>query len=94
MEAVISFDPAYRSQNLAYWAEAGRLLGADYSDFALSGNSSGVSIDFGGISFAPNITITGNASKASIMEAIEEEYPEFIDMIEEYLVERGALVYG
>ena len=94
MEAVISFDPAYRSQNLAYWAEAGRLLGADYSDFALSGNSSGVSIDFGGISFAPNITITGNASKASIMEAIEEEYPEFLDMIEEYLVERGALVYG
>lgn len=92
-EAVISFNPAYRSQNLAYWAEAGRMLNADYSDFALGGASSGVHIDFGGISFAPNITITGHADKASIMEAIEEEYPEFIDMLEEYLVERGALAY-
>ncbi len=27
-EAVISFNPAYRSQNLSYWAEAGRMLGA------------------------------------------------------------------
>ena len=92
-EAVISFNPAYRAQNLAYWAEAGRMLNADYSDFALGGASSGVHIDFGGISFAPNITITGHADKASIMEAIEEEYPEFIDMLEEYLVERGALAY-
>ena len=69
------------------------MLNADYSDFALGGTSGGVSIDFGGITFAPNITVTGHADKASIMEAIEEEYPEFIDMIEEYLVERGALVY-
>lgn len=93
-EAIISFNPAYRAQNLAYWAEAGRMLNADYSDFALGGSSGGVTIDMGGITFAPNITITGHADKASIMEAIEEEYPEFIDMIEEYLVERGALVYA
>lgn len=92
-EAIISFNPAYRAQNLAYWAEAGRMLNADYSDFVLGGSSGGVSIDMGGITFAPNITITGHADKASIMEAIEEEYPEFLDMIEEYLVERGALVY-
>lgn len=37
MEAVISFDPAYRRQNLAYWAEAGQMLGA----YDNSGTSSG-----------------------------------------------------
>lgn len=29
VEAVISFNPAYRSQNLNYWQRAGRMLGAD-----------------------------------------------------------------
>ena len=94
IEAVISFDPMYREENLSYWAQAGRMLGADFSDFALGGDSGSVSIDFGGITFAPNITVQGHADKSSIMEAIEEEYPEFIDMIEEYLVERGLLAYA
>ena len=97
-EAVISFDPAYRQQNLSYWAKAGRMLGADASDFFLgvgnSGQSGTTSIDFGGVTFAPNITITGHADKETIMSAIEEEYPEFMDMLEEYLVERGQLVYA
>ena len=94
-EYIISLNPAYRSQNLAYWAEAGRMLNADYSDFAWGGgSSSSVTIDIGGITFAPNITVTGHADKGTIMEAIEEEYPEFLDMIEEFLAERGALVYA
>ena len=93
-EYIISLNPAYRQQNLAYWAEAGRMLNADYTDFALGGTSGGVTVDFGGVTFAPNITVTGHADKASIMEAIEAEYPEFLDMLEEYLVERGALAYG
>ena len=94
-EYIISLNPAYRSQNLAYWAEAGRMLKADYADFALGGGSgSGVTIDMGGITFAPNITVTGHSDKSSVMEAIEAEYPEFMDMIEEFLVERGALVYA
>lgn len=93
-EYIISSNPAYRSQNLAYWAEAGRMLKADDSDFALGGGSGSVTIDMGGITFAPNITVTGHADKGTIMEAIEEEYPEFLDMIEEFLVERGALVYA
>ena len=94
-EYIISLNPAYRSQNLAYWAEAGRMLKADYSDFALGGGSGGgATIDMGGITFAPNITVTGHADKNSIMEAIEAEYPEFLDMIEQYLVERGSLVYA
>lgn len=94
-EYIISMNPAYRSQNLSYWAQAGRMLGADASDFYLgsgSGGSSGVSI--GNVTFAPNIRIAGNADKDTIMAAIEEEYPEFIDMLDEYFMSRGVTVYA
>ena len=79
-EYIISLNPAYRQQNLSYWAQAGRMLGADVSDFSLGGSSSGGSVSLGGVTFAPNITITGHADKGTIMQAIEEEYPEFMDM--------------
>lgn len=93
-EAVISFDPAYRSQNLSYWAQAGRMLGADTADFSLSGSGGQSYVDMGGVTFAPNITVNGNADKESIMEAIEAEYPEFCDMLERWMYERGLPVYG
>lgn len=93
-EWVLSLNPAYRSQNLSYWAQAGRMLGADASDFSLGGSSGSTTIDFGGVTFAPQIEINGQADKQSIMEAIEEEYPEFIDFLEEWLAGRGTPVYG
>lgn len=98
MEAIISFDPNYRAANIGYWARAGQLLGATAEDagFELSGNSgeSVVVIDMGGITFAPNITIAGNADRQNIIQAIRDEYPEFMDMLEEFWMERGATVYG
>ena len=94
MEAVISFDPAYRKENLAYWAQAGRMLGADTSDYSLESSASGSSVVIEGVTFAPNITVTGNADIHTIMEAIEAEYPEFIDFLEEYLMQRGVTVYA
>lgn len=93
-EAVISFNPAYRSQNLSYWARAGQMLGADIADYTLGSSSDGGSVNLGGITFAPNITITGNADKESIIEAIEEEYPEFIDMLEAWFAKRGVTTYA
>lgn len=94
-EAVISFDPAYRAQNLAYWAKAGRMLGADEDGTSFSlGGSSGGGVNLGGVTFAPQITVTGQADKESIMEAIEAEYPEFIDMLEAWFAGRGKPVYG
>lgn len=95
-EAVISFDPAYRAQNLAYWAKAGRMLGADEdgTSFSLGGDSSGGGVNLGGVTFAPQITVTGQANKESIMEAIEAEYPEFIDMLEAWFAGRGKPVYA
>lgn len=94
-EYIISLNPAYRQQNLSYWAQAGRMLGADTSDFHLGGSSDGgTSVSLGGVTFAPNITITGRADKGTIMEAIEAEYPEFIDMLDEYLMSRGVTAYA
>lgn len=93
-EAVISFDPAYRDANLSYWAKAGRMLGATADDagFELSGISGGTVVDMGGVTFSPNITISGKADKDSVIKAIEDEYPEFLDMLERWLFERGLPV--
>ena len=91
-EAIISFDNRYRAQNLSYWAKAGQMLGADASDYNLGGGGS--QIDIGGVTFAPNISISGNADKESIMAAIEAEYPEFLDMLEEYFMQRKVTVYA
>ncbi len=94
-EAVISFDPAYRAQNLSYWAKAGRMLGADLADYSLGGSSGGnTTYMLDGVNFAPNITINGNADKQTIMEAIEAEYPEFIDMLENWLASRREAAYA
>lgn len=93
-EAVISFDPAYRAENISYWAKAGQMLGADVSDYVLYTSSGGSNIDLGGVTFAPRITITGSASKETVMKAIEDEYPEFLDMLEDYFMERGKLSYA
>lgn len=90
-EAVISFDPAYRNQNLSYWAQAGRMLGAESSDYTLGNNSGGgTTISLGGIEFAPKITVEGNANKDDIVAAIEEVYPEFMDMLEKWMQRKGA----
>lgn len=92
-EAVISFDPRYRAQNLSYWAEAGRMLGADDS-FALSGGTSATYVDLGGVNFAPNIVVQGNAKKDDIVAAIRESYPEFMDLLGELIAEKGATAYA
>lgn len=94
-EAIISFDPAYRSQNLSYWAKAGQMLGADTEGFTLSESGSETNVtDVGGITFAPNITVEGNADKNDIIQAIRESYPEFLDLLKEVLNGEGDFVYG
>ena len=94
VEAVISFNPAHRSENLSYWAQAGRMLGADASDFSLAGGSSSTYIDLGGVTFSPNIVVKGNAKKDDIIAAIRESYPEFMDMLDELISEREETVYA
>lgn len=96
-EAVISFNRSVREANLGYWAQAGRMLGATAEDagFELSGEpGGGTIIDMGGVTFAPNIQFSGKADKESVIKAIEDEYPEFLDMLENWLIERGVTVYA
>ncbi len=92
-EAVISFDPSVRSENLSYWAKAGQMLGALPDDVNPLESSTNNMVSIGEINFSPKIEITGNAEKEDIMTAIEAEYPEFIDLLERWFEERGYFAY-
>ena len=87
-EAVISFNPAYRAQNLRYWQMAGHMLGASPARAAsVSGGGGGGSTtyDFSGMTFAPRVEVRGSASKADIIAAIKECELEFVDTIRDML---------
>ena len=90
-EAVISFNPAYRSQNLSYWAEAGRMLGAsseaDYEPIS-SGSGTAVVYDLSGLSFSPQIKVEGDTDEDALIRKLRDLEPEFIDFILEALSRR------
>ena len=96
-EAVISFNPAYRSQNLSYWAEAGRMLGASdgESDYELLSGGSGTAVvyDLSGLSFSPQIKIEGDTDEDALIRKLRDIEPEFIDFILEALSRREGGAY-
>lgn len=96
-EAVISFNPAYRSQNLSYWAEAGRMLGASdgESDYELLSGGSGTAVvyDLSGLSFSPQIKIEGDTDEDALIRKLRDLEPEFIDFILEALSRREGGAY-
>ncbi|NBI80028.1 phage tail protein [Anaerotruncus colihominis] len=94
-ETVISFNPAYRQQNLGYWAQAGQMLGAsDFDDGVLQGGGSNTVIyDLGGVTFAPQVTVGGNADKDDIIRQLKDLEPEFFDLLETWLRKREAGKY-
>lgn len=93
-EAVISFDKAVRSENLSYWAKAGRMLGVDdnlLTAFERGSARTGDNISF---TFAPQISINGTGDvKEDIIAALKREEDEFMDLIEEMLSRRGGERY-
>lgn len=117
-EAVISFNPKYRSENISYWTKAGQMLGVDeigdvgraareieahYTDGGGGGNPDPLGgvyttqtsvYDVGGISFSPNITISGNMDADDIIERIKKLEPEFVDYVLGALERREAGGYG
>lgn len=95
-EAVISFNPAYRAQNLRYWAMAGHMLGASPSVQAATVSSGGGSttIDMSGMTFAPNVEVRGNASKDDIVAAIRQCEAEFVDFVGDALARRAEAAYA
>lgn len=96
-EAVISFNPAYRSQNLSYWAEAGRMLGASdgESDYELLSGGSGTAVvyDLSGLSFSPQIKVEGDTDEDALIRKLRDLEPEFIDFIREALSRREGGAY-
>lgn len=95
-EAVISFNPAYRSENLEYWAKAGQMLGAsNESDYELlsGGSSTSVVYDLSGLSFSPQIEIEGDTDEDALIRKLRELEPEFIDFVLEALSRREGGAY-
>ena len=95
-EAVISFNPAYRSENLEYWAKAGQMLGAsNESDYELlsGGSSTSVVYDLSGLSFSPQIKIEGDTDEDALIRKLRELEPEFIDFVLEALSRREGGEY-
>ena len=80
-EAVISFDSGVRSQNINTWARAGELLGVDALELQQI-DASGAMGDGGNMTFAPQITIQGNADDSTVdnlmaqMQSMFEEWYE------------------
>lgn len=93
-EAVISFNSAYRDENLSYWAKAGRMLGID--DDILTSFERGNTSTTGNINveFAPKIIIHGSEDSKKeaedIIKVLRREEEEFMDMLEEMLRRRGG----
>lgn len=117
-EAIISFDPRYRQDNISYWMAAGEMLGViqpfaegGFTDGAqsplsieisslngslataagsvASGTSSGPTFDIGGVTFSPNITVSGE-SKQDILSQLREAQEEFADYLEELITDLEA----
>ncbi|MBQ5986446.1 MAG: phage tail tape measure protein [Clostridia bacterium] len=99
-EAIISFDPAFRDQNIGYWLEAGRRLGAgdelstagrlltldSFSLGNLSGGDTYIIYDFSGMVYSPTINGGGNAE--DMMSMLRENEAEFTAWLEEWLLVR------
>lgn len=100
-EAVISFKPSQRARNIALWEQAGTMLGVendlesawgDNGGYVNTGAERGESSG-GAFTFAPNITITGNASKADVQAALNESYERFCEYMERFSRTRMRTAY-
>ncbi len=102
-EVAISFDPAYRKQNIGYWQEAGQLLGV--YDGNSGGETAGDIVNYfsgapiqesgGGegitIIFSPQFTFNGNASEDDVYNVVEEAYQRFKSFMERYARENRRI---
>ena len=97
-EAVISFDPAYRRQNVGYWMEAGsrlglgddavstagRLVGMDgFSLGSLADGGITIIYDFSGFTWSPTIESSGT-EKTDVLAELKDHELEFFDWLEEW----------
>lgn len=99
-EAVISFQSSERARNIATWMKAGELLGMNTA-LMNTGNVAElkqIEPDGGGgdewnITFAPQITIQGNADRETIDEALREARAQFEAWFEEMMRRKKRVAY-
>ena len=114
-EAVISFDPAVREQNVGYLVKAAGMLGLEVLDKkddrrslsyyaerldsagggdSLSTTTNTTTINLGGVTFAPTVTVAGTAEKKeNIIEQLRNYQGDLLDLIEELLASKEAAAY-
>lgn len=83
MEAVISFDPAYRSKNIDTWLKAGELLGIAPSN-NISSNIHGLTINFK----------IEKSSEEDIVSEIKNHLPDIVDEFMDEINRRTTGSYG
>ncbi len=96
-EAVISFNPAYRAQNVRYWQMAGHMLGAYSAPAApvtAAASGGGTVIDLSGMTYSPRVEVRGNASKDDVVAALRQSQAEFGDFLAEVLASRAEVAYA
>lgn len=95
-EAVISFMPSERARNISLWEQAGRMLGVDAVKLEEIGGEErgwGGNPDGTQITFAPQITIQGNADREVIDEALREAQASFEAWYERMTRQRARMAY-
>ncbi len=108
-EAVISFLPSVRQQNIETWQQAGEMLGVDsYSsragkllsldDFSLSemsGSVVNIYNDFSNFTWSPTIECTGSEEdKGNILDRLKSYENEFMDWLDEFVRMRESSCYS
>ena len=95
-EAVISFDKAYRDQNISIWRKAGQLLGID--GFSLGSLVDGTNIviynDFSNFTWSPQIQSTGSSEEGDLMARLKAHEAEFFDWLDEFIEMREVAQYA
>jgi len=90
-EAIISFNPSYKDDNLSIWAKAGQMLGVG----DLQGASSSSTIyDLSGLSFSPQISMSGDADPDELIKKLKEAGSEFFDMLDDWLERKKREQYA
>ena len=92
-EAVISFMPSERARNVALWEQAGRMLGVNSIQLDEIGPVRNEPTGGGSITYAPQITIQGNADREVIDEALREAQDRFEAWYEQMMRQRARMAY-
>lgn len=85
-EAVISFDPAYRANNISTWLKAGELLGV--------GSGSSNSYSLGGFTLSPTFIVKGDVSPEEIVNKLKSCEGEFMDVIDDFIERKTSGNYS